>query len=269
MNDHINYHVKAGLAVITLNRPDVLNALSREMVQDIRRFAYECEKDPDVFAIAITGAGRAFCSGHDIKALIAAASGVKDNAETPDLGTKSSPALFSFLLDISKPVFAAINGVAAAGGFVLAMMCDMRFVSDNASFTVGFSNRGLVAEHGLSWLLPRQLGISRALDILWSSRRIYAEEALQLGLADRVVPAGSELSAVAEYVQAMRESVSPRALAEMKAQVYQHLSADFMTAVIDSERRTKTSLTYGDVAEGANAFREKRPPRFAPWSGRK
>jgi enoyl-CoA hydratase/carnithine racemase len=146
------------------------------------------------------------------------------------------------------------------------MMCDLRFASQTASFTVGFSNRGLVAEHGLSWLLPRQLGTSRALDLLWSSRRICADEALRIGLVDRVVPAGQELEEVAAYVRELRAKVSPRALAEMKAQVYAHLSADFTHAVLDSERRTQLSLTHPDVREGARAFMERRSPHFQPWA---
>ena len=262
MEGDLIYRMEEGLAVITLNRPTVLNALNRAMVAEIRDIARRIEKDPDVFALAITGTGRGFCSGHEIQAVLAA---TLEGAGTPAPDAQELPALFSFLLRISKPVFSALNGVSAAGGFVLAMMCDMRIASEAASFTVGFSNRGLVAEHGLSWLLPRQIGTSRALDLLWSSRRISAAEALRIGLVDRVVEAGKELEEVAIYVRELRAKTSPRALAEIKAQVYAHLSADFVTAVMDSERRTKLSLTHSDVREGALAFIERRPPRFQPW----
>ena len=218
-----------------------------------------------MFALAITGAGRGFCSGHEIKAVLAATTA----SPAPIHVAGELPALFSFLLRLSKPVFAAVNGVAAAGGFVLAMMCDMRVASDAASFTVGFSNRGLVAEHGLSWLLPRQVGVSRALDLLWSSRRVQAEEAHRIGLVDRIAPAGQELATVVAYVHELRERVSPRALAEMKAQVYSYLSADFATAVADSDRRTQLSLAHPDVREGALSFMERRAPRFQPWTADK
>jgi enoyl-CoA hydratase/carnithine racemase len=308
------YRVEAGLAMITLNRPEKLNALSRAMVAEIRRIATAVEQDPDIFALVITGTGRGFCSGHEIEAVLAATDRPATAAATraaPALGTaarsapafdgaapaaayrrpsapaasdtatrdavvsaapadpRELPALFSFLLSISKPVFAAINGVTAAGGFVLAMMCDMRFASEAASFTVGFSNRGLVAEHGLSWLLPRQIGTSRALDLLWSSRRVSAEEALRIGLVDRVVPAGRELEEVISYVSEMRAKVSPRALAEIKSQVYADLSASFISAVLESERRTQLSLAHPDVREGARSFMERRPPRFQPWAAGK
>jgi enoyl-CoA hydratase/carnithine racemase len=291
------YRVEAGLAIITLNRPQKLNALSRAMVAEIRRIATAVEQDPAIFALVITGNGRGFCSGHEIEAVLAAtdqpAAAPAPNAATstaPAGGGAAAittatgatapkgialtdprelPALFSFLLCISKPVFAAVNGVTAAGGFVLAMMCDMRFASEAASFTVGFSNRGLVAEHGLSWLLPRQVGTSRALDLLWSSRRVGAGEALRIGLVDRVVPAGRELEEVVSYASEMRAKVSPRALAEIKSQVYADLSESFIAAVLESERRTQVSLAHPDVREGARSFMERRPPKFQPWAAGK
>lgn len=330
MDAQLLYRVEAGLAIITLNRPEKLNALSRAMVAEIRRIATEVEQDPDIFALVITGIGRGFCSGHEIEAVLAATDRPTDatrpdvtapvatgpDATAPDVAARVAtapdatvynplspgvaaaapatrdavvsaasaleaaaagepadpralPALFSFLLSISKPVFAAVNGVTAAGGFVLAMMCDMRFASEAASFTVGFSNRGLVAEHGLSWLLPRQIGISRALDLLWSSRRVSAPEALRIGLVDRVVPAGRELEEVISYVREMRARVSPRALAEIKSQVYADLSSSFTCAVLESERRTRRSLAHPDVREGARSFMERRPPKFEPWAAGK
>jgi enoyl-CoA hydratase/carnithine racemase len=262
------YRVEDGLAIITLNRPEKLNALSRAMVADIRRIATEAEQDPGIFALCITGTGRGFCSGHEIEAVLAATN--RPTAPTAAAhghnGAGELPALFSFLLRVTKPILAAVNGVTAAGGFVLAMMCDMRFASDAASFTVGFSNRGLVAEHGLSWLLPRQIGTSRALDLLWSSRRVSADEALRIGLVDRVAPAGRELQEVISYVREMRAKVSPRALADMKEQVYGDLSEDFTSAVLEAERRTQLSLAHPDVREGARSFMERRPPTFQPWA---
>lgn len=258
------YEVQDGLAVITLNRPQVLNALTREMIDRLKVIADEVERDPGVFALAITGTGRAFCSGLDISLLARAAESGGAEARVPP---GELPGLFTHLVKLSKPVIAAVNGVAAVGGFVLAMMCDLRFASADASFVIGMSNRGLIAEHGTSWLLPRQIGLSRALDLMWSSRKVGAEEALRLGLVDRVTPAGGELEAVRAYVADLRARVSPRALAEMKAQIYGHLEISFADAVRDSSERMMQALRHPDVGEGARAFIERRPPRFEPWSG--
>src|SRR5262249_60740852 len=143
--------------------------------------------DAGVAGIVIRGNGRAFSGGLDAGALRRSTQEGSPSPSTPPAADEL-PALFSYILRISKPVIAAVNGVTAGGGFVLAMMCDLRFASEGASFTTVFSKRGLVAEHGTSWLLPRMVGLSRALDLLWSSRRIDAAEALRIGLVDRVVP---------------------------------------------------------------------------------
>jgi enoyl-CoA hydratase/carnithine racemase len=258
------FRVEDGLAIVTINRPAVLNAFTRDMIEQLRTIADQVEHDSAVFALAITGTGRAFCSGLDVALLSSAAESGGAEARVP---AGELPGLFVHLLKVSKPVIAAVNGVAAVGGFVLAMMCDLRFASDAASFTMAMSNRGLIAEHGTSWLLPRQIGISRALDLMWTSRRMGAAEALSVGLVDRVVPAGSELQAVKDYVADLRARVSPRAVAEMKAQVYGHLDMSFGEAVHDSMRRMMAALKHPDIREGARAFIERRPPRFEPWTG--
>jgi enoyl-CoA hydratase/carnithine racemase len=259
------FEVSDGIALITIERPLTLNAFTREMIDHLREIAARIERDPDVFGLIITGSGRAFCSGLDVALLSSAAESQGADARVPP---GELPGLFVHLLKLSKPVIAAVNGVAAVGGFVLAMMCDLRFASAAASFTMGMSNRGLIAEHGVSWLLPRQIGISRALDLMWTSRRMKAEEALHCGLVDRVVPAGQEVQVAKDYLADLRARVSPRAVAEMKAQVYGHLDTDFGEAVRDSMRRMLEALKHPDVREGARAFIEKRPPRFEPWSGK-
>jgi len=260
----VGYRREGPLAVITLQRPVVLNALTLAMIGDIRRFALEAERDPAVTAICITGEGRGFCAGIDMSVLVAHTRG---EAPSGDADPDANPALFSFLLDISKPVIAALNGVAAGGGFVLAMMCDLRFMSDTAALTTVFSRRGLIAEHGTSWLLPRIVGLSRALDLLWSSRKVDAAEAYRIGLADRVIPGDRLLAGVAAYVSELAAQVSPRALAEMKAQVLGHQHADLLAACRDSAARMQTALAHPDAAEGAASFGERRPPQFAAWTG--
>ncbi len=255
------------LALIRLNRPEALNAITFPMLAEIRTALLAAEADPNVIAISITGEGRGFCAGLDMSTLVNQVDGAKTGARQTEANRASAepPALFSYLLTITKPVIAAVNGVAAGGGFVLAMMCDMRFAAESASFTTVFSKRGLIAEHGMSWLLPRQLGASRALDLLWSSRKVGAEEALRIGLADRVVPDGQLLDAVRAYAEELKAVASPRALATIKSQVYRHLSESFRPAVDDTDRLMTEALRHPDAREGAQSFVERRPPRFAAW----
>jgi enoyl-CoA hydratase/carnithine racemase len=253
------------LGVIRLERPDALNALTMAMIGEVETLARAAEADPQVTAICITGAGRGFCAGLDLSVLADHAAGNAPPRARARDGRPPRPALFSFLLDISKPVIAAVNGVGAGGGFVLAMMCDLRFMAQGATLITVFSRRGLIAEHGTSWLLPRMVGLSRALDLLWSSRRVDAEEALRIGLADRVVPPDELLNAVEAYVEEVAATVSPRALAVIKAQVHRHLAMSFDDAVLDAEALMGEALAHPDAAEGAASFVERRPPRFASW----
>jgi len=254
-----------GLLILTLDRQQVLNALTRNMIDELRRLSEAAEANPEVFAIAITGAGRAFCSGLDISLLAAAANSGGATARQFPMG--EIPGLFVHLLACPKPVLCALNGVAAVGGFVLAMMCDLRFASVNASLTAGFSNRGLPAEHGTSWLLPRRIGAARALDFMWRSSKVSAVEALEIGLVDRVVPAGTELDAVRAYVADLKSRCSPRSIGTIKQQVYSHLDLSFRAAVEDSFGRAMAGLRHPDIAEGARAFIEKRSPVFQAWDG--
>jgi len=260
----IQLEMMGRLALIRLNRPQVLNALTLPMLAEIRELVRRAEADPDVTAIGFIGEGRGFCSGLDSAALVAATDG--GSGGQPSRGA-DLPGMFSYLMEVSKPVIAAVNGVAAGGGFILAMMSDLRFGSENASFTTVFSKRGLVAEHGVSWLLPRLVGASRALDLLWSSRRVGAEEALRIGLLDRVVPAEALLENVAAYVAELAQNVSPTSIAIMKSQVYRHLGEAARPALEDSDRLTKASLDHPDAKEGAMALLERRAPKFQPWSG--
>ena len=262
----VSYERRGRLGVIRLERPDALNALTLPMIGEVERMARAAERDPDVIAICITGSGRGFCAGIDMSVLVAHA---RDGAPRPGPGDSDTrnPALFSFLLDISKPVIAAINGVAAGGGFVLAMMCDLRFMAETASLTTVFAKRGLIAEHGTSWLLPRMIGLSRALDVLWSSRKLDAAEAYRLGIADRVVAPDTLLDAVETYAADLAANVSPRALAVMKSQVHRHLRASFEEATRESDQLMAEALHHPDATEGAASFIERRPPRFAAWTG--
>jgi enoyl-CoA hydratase/carnithine racemase len=257
------------VALIRLNRPQTLNALTFAMLADIRRLVAEAEVDPEVTAIAFVGEGRGFCSGLDAEVLRAttqAGESQSGGSAAPD-GRRDPPGMFSYLPQVSKPVISAVNGVAAGGGFVLAMMSDLRFGCENSSFTTVFSKRGLIAEHGTSWLLPRIVGASRALDLLWSSRRVNADEALRIGLLDRVVPADELIGSVVAYAHELATHVSPSAIAVMKSQVYRHLSDAMEPALADADRLTQAQLKHPDAREGAMSLIERRAPNFQPWTG--
>jgi enoyl-CoA hydratase/carnithine racemase len=263
----VGYERQGALGVIRLERPEALNALTLPMIAEVERLALAAEADPEVTALCITGAGRGFCAGIDMSVLSEHARSGPPPAAAPRDGRPARPALFSFVLDISKPVIAAINGPAAGGGFVLAMMCDLRFMAQEASLTTVFSKRGLIAEHGTSWLLPRMIGLSRSLDLLWSSRRVDAAEAFRLGFADRVVPGAELIGAVEAYAADLAANVSPRALAVIKAQVHRHLEAGFDAAAREAAGLMAEALAHPDATEGAQSFIERRPPKFAPWTG--
>lgn len=264
--EEISYTRRGALGIIRLERPDALNALTYAMIAGVERYAREAEADPAVFAICITGEGRGFSAGIDMSTLASHAQGGEG---VPKVGDKPSPALFSFLLKIQKPVIAAINGVAAGGGFVLAMMCDLRFMADGSYLTTVFSRRGLIAEHGTSWLLPRMVGLSRALDLLWSARKVDAAEAYRIGFADRVVPADQLIETVEAYVNDMAATVAPRAIAVIKKQVLEHLEANFQDASDEAARLMASALAHPDANEGAQSFIQRRPPQFALWTGAK
>jgi enoyl-CoA hydratase/carnithine racemase len=254
----LRYEVDDPVALITLDRPETLNALTYPMLAAFRRAVDDAAADPRVVGIVITGAGRGFCSGLDASAL----------ASTTEAGSSAKPkvdgvpGLFTWLLEIPKPVIAAVNGVAAGGGFVLAAMADLRLASTSASFTTIFSKRGLIAEHGTSWILPRLVGTGAALDLLWSSRRIDAAEAHRLGLVQQVTEPDALLDTARAYVADLAANVSPASLADTKRLVYRHLGATYPDALREADEVQYASLDRVDAKEGVAALLEKRPPAF-------
>jgi enoyl-CoA hydratase/carnithine racemase len=261
--------VKDSAAIVRLNRPEKMNAFTYRMIADIRSAVDRAAADENAVGIIITGTGRAFSAGLDTTDLARSASGSAQNDIDNSTPTEDLPALFSYLLRIPKPVIAAVNGVAAGGGFVLAMMCDLRFAAESASFTTVFSKRGLIAEHGTSFLLPRLLGTSRALDLLWSSRRFDSAEALRIGFVDRIVANERVVDEACAYIRDLATNVSPRSLAVIKAQVYGHLSLSMEAAIRHSDKIMNEALSHPDATEGVASFVERRPPRFQPWKGGK
>jgi len=274
MYQHILYEVDSATAVITMNRPERLNALTNRMLAEIKHALAEAEKDPQVVGIILTGAGRGFCAGMDMSALDNISESKSTASPEDDLSELKAhpgdPALgedfqitYAYLLSIRKPLIAAINGACAGLAFSIATLCDMRFVAKTAKFTTAFSQRGLVAEHGLSWILPRLIGPSRALDLLWSSRKFDGVEAERLGLADRLCETGECLAQAKEYIENLAATTAPTSLMVMKQQVYRHLMMPLGEAMKDTNRLMADSLVRNDFREGVRSFIERRPPQFS------
>jgi enoyl-CoA hydratase/carnithine racemase len=254
----VRYEVDEPVALITLDRPEKLNALTYPMLASIRAAVEEAARDRRVVGIVVSGAGRGFCSGLDAGALVEVTKAGSSTRRQSD----GVPGMFTWLLSIPKPVVAAVNGVAAGGGFVLAAMSDIRIASTAASFTSVFSKRGLIAEHGTTWILPRLVGAGAALDLLWSSRRIDAAEAYRLGLVQQVVDPDALLGAARAYVADLAENVSPASMADTKRLVYHHLGIGYPEALRETDDVQYAALDRVDAREGAAALVEKRAPHF-------
>lgn len=265
MSDDILYDVTDPVATIRLNRPEKLNAMTYPMLRALRSAVDAASEDPRVVGIVITGEGRGFCAGLDASVL-AATSSAGSSARAPEQPGELL-GLASYLLRVPKPVIAAVNGPAAGGGFVLAMMSDVRFASSEASFTTVFSKRGLIAEHGTSWILPRLVGAGRSLELLWSSRRVGAEEALRIGLVEFVTEPGELVARAQQFVRDLAANVSPGSLRDTKRLVYDHLGMGFEPALRDADAAQWRALDRPDALEGANSYLEKRPPQFARLGG--
>ena len=266
----ILYAVEDGLAIITLNRPDKLNAWTGQMEAEVRQAMSDANDDDAVRAIILTGAGRGFCAGADMNLLSDIGGGKRDTENRPaPAGVADGLSLtddfkqrVSYFPTVTKPVIAAINGVAAGLGMVMTLYADIRFASDAARFTTAFAKRGLIAEHGISWMLPRLVGISNALDLLLSSRIIDAREAKEMGLVSKVFPLDSMLDEVKSYARAIASEVSPRSTRVMKEQVYNALFTDLATAIEVANGEMRLSFDSADFKEGVAHFLEKRPPAF-------
>ena len=270
MYEELIYEVEDPIATITLNRPERLNALTGRLLDEIRHAIAAAEADERVVGIILTGAGRGFSAGADMQGLKSTAEGTGGIGGAERLeSSPGDPALgpdfavtYSYLLAVRKPLIAAINGPCAGLGWVIAMLCDLRFASDKAVFTTAFANRGLIAEHGSSWILPRLIGPANALDILWSGRKFDAAEADKMGVVNRVFPHDELLTETRNYIENLAARSAPASLMIMKQQVYKHLMASLGEAMADSNELMAESLKRSDFKEGVDSFLEKRPPRF-------
>jgi enoyl-CoA hydratase/carnithine racemase len=252
------YEVSDGVALLTLNRPQRNNAWNGALGTAYFDRLTQADNDPAVRAIVVTGAGRSFCPGADFEVLTAI--GDNDGREAPPRDIRP----MTFPATIRKPIIAAINGACAGLGLVQALLLDIRFAAQGAKFTTAFARRGLIAEHSISWTLPRIVGTSVALDLLVSARTFTADEAKDLGVVNRVCPADQVVAEAMAYAKEVAANVSPASMASIKRQVYRHLTMTLDEALADSNEIMKESLVGPDFSEGVHSFLDKRPPAFSP-----
>ena len=272
-NQETLYSVADRIATITLNRPDKLNAWTAMMEQEVRSAIEEAERDENVRVIILTGAGRGFCAGADMSLLSSVvASGVDERVRKQASSSSTAGPVdgvradfrkkYSYFPALGKPVIAAINGPVVGLGLVIALYCDLRFASDAAKFSTAFARRGLIAEYGLAWILPRLVGHANALDLLFSARMVDSAEALRMGLVNQVFPQDTFLAKVTEYARDVAANSSPRSTRIMKRQVYDAMFQTLAEAFDVAEREMLASLQCEDFKEGVAHFLEKRAPVF-------
>jgi enoyl-CoA hydratase/carnithine racemase len=258
VTETVQMAIEDRVALLTLNRPERLNAWTAEMEQAYFDHLQRCALDEDVRAIVVTGAGRGFCAGADMHELQALGEG-KSSTSTPARERRAQ----TLPLSIPKPIIAAINGPCAGIGLVQALMCDLRFAADGAKLTTAFARRGLVAEHGISWMLPRLVGPANALDLLLSGRVLLAQEARELGLVNRVLAPERLLAATLEYARELAVNCSPASMATIKRQVYADLERTLPDALAEADRLMLSSFAAPDFREGVASFVQRREPSFA------
>ncbi|MEL7540629.1 MAG: enoyl-CoA hydratase [Pseudomonadota bacterium] len=262
------------ILTITLNRPDRLNAWTGQMQADVQNAIERAGADDAVRAIVVTGAGRGFCAGADMAGLQeispdgdaanVATSGTDANAIDPDSEDLASlyPGRFGYMYACPKPIIAAINGPCAGIGLIFTLYADMRFANQDAKFTTAFSQRGLIAEHGIAWLLPRLVGEAHALDLLFTARVFKGAEAERVGLVNRALPANELLPHVMDTAKHLSTQVSPRSLAIMKRQIRESYFQSFARSLEIADQEMQDSFASFDFKEGVDSFVEKRPPAF-------
>jgi enoyl-CoA hydratase/carnithine racemase len=270
--EEIQYEVDDPVATITLSRPEVLNAWTDRMAVEVRHAVAAAEADPRVVGIVITGAGRGFCAGADLSRLSAIGAGERGLAQPagelsadpgdPTFGDDLHLGTYTYLMSVPKPVIAAINGPVAGMGVPIVLACDLRFMAEDAVLTTSFSQRGLVAEWGSSWMLPRLVGTAVALDLLFSSRKITGSEAAQLRVVNAALPRDEVLRHAQQYVRDLAATASPTSMAIMKRQVYQQLHGGMLAAEREAYELMLESFGRPDFREGVQSYLERRPPNF-------
>jgi enoyl-CoA hydratase/carnithine racemase len=258
MSPLVEYEAVEGVATITLNRPDRLNAWTPALGREYLDLVERAGAEPEVRAAVVTGAGRGFCAGADMDDLA-------------DIGPGRPPAFVdtrpqTLSRTIHKPFIAAINGACAGVGMMIAMSCDLRFSAPGVKFTTAFARRGLIAEYGLSWLLTQTVGYANAMDLLLSARVVLADEALSLGLVDRVVSPedGGALGGATEFARELATFSSPTSMGVIKRQLVADLERGLSDSYAESVELMMESLEGPDLSEGVASFVERRAPRFPP-----
>lgn len=254
-------NVQDGVGTITLNRPDRMNAWTPTMERLFRESVQQFDASEEVRCILVTGAGKAFCAGADTARLSDAAAGAIPMAEQVQRGNGNFDQRYSYLLSVGTPMVAGINGAVAGVGLCIALYCDIRFMAAGAKLTTAFARRGLIAEHGISWLLPRLIGPMNALDLLMTGRTVTAEEAERLGLV-RGVRSEAFADTVRAYSKELATLSSPRSTRIIKRQVWEDMFRDLGTAVQEADEQQSLCRDTEDFREGVASFVERRPPRF-------
>jgi enoyl-CoA hydratase len=258
--------VSEGITLLTLDRPERLNAMSRELVDDLHEALAAVNDDRECRVVILTGAGRGFCAGLDLKETGDIAAQVADGGGPP-AGLRAQQQIATLvpqLRGLTKPVIAAVNGPATGGGLALALACDVRVAAESARFNVAFIRVGLSGcDIGVSYLLPRLVGASRAFELMLTGRMVDAAEADRIGLVSRVVPDGQVVDAALETAELIRAN-TPFGVWMTKEVMWSNLETSSLQAAIDLENRTQLLSSYtGDMREALAAFLEKRPPRFS------
>ncbi|GII75797.1 enoyl-CoA hydratase [Sphaerisporangium rufum] len=256
MSDLVLSSVRDGVLTLTFNRPERLNAWIDPLGRRYFDLLEEAERDPQVRVVVVTGAGRGFCAGADFADLTALQEGSYDTE--PDRRPATHPTT------IRKPLIAAVNGACAGLGMVHALMCDVVFTAAEAKWTTAFARRGLIAEYGLAWVLPRLAGQARAMELLLSGRTFTGAEAGELGLAARVVPGEHLLAETLAYARELAVHSSPASMAVIKRQVWGDWERSLDDSAAEAVRLMMESFGRADFAEGVASFLERRPPAFPP-----
>jgi enoyl-CoA hydratase/carnithine racemase len=254
------------VATITLNRPRQLNAYTPKMVGEIRKALRDADADDQVGAVIVTGAGRAYCAGADIEGLASRGVG-GDDSPVQVAGTRENlrpdfQGIFSYMLALRKPIIGAFNGVCVGIGLTCSLYFDIRIAAESSRIGLIFVQRGLAIEQGSSWMLPKLVGLGKAMEMALTGRLLTAQEALEIGLVNHVVPDDQLMAKAREIAEHIAHKCTPLGVAEAKRSIYEHLFTDLATAMREDDELMLRMFTTEDFKEGMTAFMEKRPPRF-------
>lgn len=259
LGDEVLYEVSEHIATLTLNRPDRMNTISGPMLRQLAELLLKADRDPEVRCIVLTGTGRAFCAGLDLRGATQGDTGLSGASTSTDIDLRSTPP--TVLFNLGTPTICALNGSAAGYGMDTALGCDIRLMAEGAKMAAAFVKRGIVPESGGTWILPRLLGWSKACEIIFTGRTLSAQDCVDLGLVSRIVPAG-ELAAEARKLALEIAGNAPLAVQASKRLMRMGLSEGFDEHVHHVFLQLLPLLRTEDALEGMKAFMEKRDPKY-------